>query len=167
MRLLKKIFPIFAAFAAFFLLTTSSCNDRCAYLECKNGSSCESGKCYCKPYFYGEQCELKYATKFVGSFTTVNAADCNRVFSSDITATSDSTLKIRNLGGFINTTNCTEYWVTAKLKSSTTFKVDETFCTDFHITADGVYNEATRKLTITYNCIHNGTTDNCKAVYSY
>lgn len=158
-------------FTFFALVTTTSCDNRCASLDCKNGSYCEKGQCYCKEGYEGEQCQTMWAEKFLGNFTTVNAADCNLVFSSDITQLELKKLKIRNLGGFIGINNCMDYGVTATLTSSTTFKIDDTFCNNFHITADGVYNETTKKLIVSYNCTYQNTpttqTYNCQAVYQY
>jgi hypothetical protein len=167
----KTSFLCFAFFAFCALLTTTSCDTRCAYLDCKNSGSCEKGQCYCVDGYEGEQCQTVWADKFIGGFQRVNAVDCNLIFSSDIRQVGLKKLKIRNLGGFTNVNGCTEYEVTATLTSSTSFKVDETFCNNFHITADGIYNETNKKLTINYNCTyHNNTTTetyNCRAVYQY
>lgn len=164
--------PLWLAFCIISTLFTAiSCDNRCAYSDCKNGSSCDKGQCYCKEGYEGEQCQTMWAQKFVGSFTNVNAADCSLVFSSDIAQTELRKLKIRNLGGFIGVNACMEYYVAATLTSSTTFKIDDTFCTNFHITGDGVYNETTRKLIIKYDCTYqNATTTqtyNCAAAYQY
>jgi hypothetical protein len=150
-----------------FGLTTSSCDPSasCSNANCRNGADCEKGQCFCTTGYEGVQCQTQWIEKFLGNFTSVNAANCNRVFSSDIIQTDRIKLKISNLGGFVDNI-CTEY-VTATLTSSTTFKVDETFCSNFHITAEGNFNESTKKLTVNYTCIKETSTYSCTAVYQY
>jgi hypothetical protein len=57
--------------------------------------------------------------------------------------------------------------VTAKLTSSTSFSVDETFCNNFRLTARGDFNETTKKLSVQYNCIRDSISYTCTAVYQY
>jgi hypothetical protein len=148
-------------------LVSTSCDNRCANSGCKNGAECYKGECLCAIGYEGVLCETAWAEKFLGNFTTVNAANCAQVFSSDITQTDRLKLKIRNLGGFIGVNGCMDYSVSAKLTSSTSFSVDETFCNNFRLTARGDFNETTKKLSVQYNCIRDSVSYTCTAVYQY
>jgi hypothetical protein len=125
--------------------------------------------CYCNTGYIGASCETEWATKFVGSFAAVTAADCQKTYPSDILRTDLLKLSIRNLGGYIGTSGCTNYTVVATITSNTHIHIDDTFCTDFHITGEGDYDLATKKLTIEYNCIYNNgnTTEHCTVVYPF
>ena len=145
----------------------AACADPCKNTNCQHGAECYKGTCICATGYEGSACETEWSQKFVGSFAAVTAADCTKTFPSDILRTDLFHLSIRNLGGYIGTNGCTNYTVVATLKSSTSFTIDDTFCTDFHITARGDYDPATRQLVVHYNCIHGSNTDNCTVVYPF
>lgn len=52
---MKKIIYLMA----FFLLTGCAKEDLCSDDQCKNGSSCNDGKCDCPPGFIGDDCSIQ------------------------------------------------------------------------------------------------------------
>ncbi len=148
----------------------SACKDDCKNKTCLNGAECNKGVCLCVTGYEGAECASEWVAKFPKNFTTVTQTACTKPpFSSDIERVDLMRLRIRNLGGYIGVGGCGNYYVTAKLVSSTAFVIDDVFCTDFHITGRGDYDPTTQKLKISYNCIYNNnmTTDNCDAIYQY
>ena len=165
----SKSQPLFILFAT-LAMAFAACKDDCKNKTCLNGAECNKGVCLCVTGYEGSECANEWGAKFPKNFTTVALMACVQPsFSSDIERVDLMHLRIRNLGGYIGVSGCGNYYVNAKMVSSTAFVIDDVFCTNFHITGRGDYDAATRKLKISYNCIYNNNanTDNCDAIYQY
>ena len=155
-----------------FALLQSAC-DPCSRTNCQNGGECQNGSCYCEPGYEGNSCETEWSAKFIKGFSSV-ATPCKPSYSSDIRRIGPQMIEIHNLGGFAGMTGCAPsgYWVKGKLISNTYFKIEDTFCTDFAIQGDGLFNQTTNILTIHYHCDFQDATgspknEDCEVTYQY
>ncbi|MBK6994569.1 MAG: hypothetical protein KA138_08260 [Saprospiraceae bacterium] len=107
----KKLFilPLFI-FGAFLAVTTTSCGDKCKDVECNTGT-CLDGTCECGTGFEGENCEIEWSAKFIGSYlgqdvVTVSTAVPSNVGTYNLTSPAvvtrinESEIQIANFGGF-------------------------------------------------------------------
>ncbi len=63
----------FTALMTFCAVVYISCTkDRCASVSCKNGGSCNGGKCTCTGSYEGDNCEKEARTKFIGNWGVEN-----------------------------------------------------------------------------------------------
>lgn len=67
----------------FVVLLLSNCTaSRCDLVDCQNGGVCEEGFCICETGFYGDNCDLAWITKFIGTY--IGESKCvERQFNSD------------------------------------------------------------------------------------
>ncbi|MEY4928146.1 MAG: EGF-like domain [Bacteroidota bacterium] len=141
--------------------------DPCANNKCENGGDCANGRCYCPLGYEGKSCETEWSARFVKGFASVTG--CNKTYSVDIQRIDNQTIKIYNLGGFTNQSSCLreQTAVKGKLISSTYFKIDETFCTGYHLQGDGTFNVTTKKMTLNYHCDFPSGNEDCALVFDY
>lgn len=100
---MKKITKFLsAALLTVGVLFFTSCVDPCKDVECLNGGVCDEGTCICATGYEGDDCSVESRTKFIGSwsfldacFTTQNASTITtsaqaveRVIISNILGTS-------------------------------------------------------------------------------
>lgn len=105
----KKLFFIPAFILGAFLLFTPSCADNCKDVNCGTGV-CVDGTCECGDGYEGENCEIEWSAKFVGSYLgadVVTASTAGTDLGSYtltkpavITRKSETAISISNFGGF-------------------------------------------------------------------
>jgi hypothetical protein len=103
-KMSKKLFilPLFL-FGAFLLTTTTSCGDKCATLDCVNGT-CLDGTCECDPGYEADSkgiCNTEVRAKFLGSYTVnENCSKSGQAAPYFVGVTSGSGISDVSLSGF-------------------------------------------------------------------
>lgn len=70
------LFTVCSFFAVSGTVLFTACEkDACTELKCKNGSACTEGFCRCQTGYEGAECEIKIASRFVGTYTGFNYCD--------------------------------------------------------------------------------------------
>ncbi len=155
-----------------------ACNqeeDACADIDCGANGECVDGTCDCDEGFEGETCTDAVRDKFIGQFGMtdivcgVNNGSSGNSGNIGPDGLGQTQIVISNFGGW----GCTgvPIVVEATVNGNTlTVTPNQTFCGGSLTITDGTgvfeagspYDE----LTITYTCIHLGTTKTCTTVYT-
>ncbi|MBX2892269.1 MAG: hypothetical protein KF734_15180 [Saprospiraceae bacterium] len=101
----KKLFLLPALVMGAFLLFMPACgeSDPCKDVECGANGICIEGTCDCDPgYELGasSQCDVEWATKFLGSYTGTDGCGGALTQPVNITRISERRIRITNFGGF-------------------------------------------------------------------
>ncbi|MCS6991649.1 MAG: calcium-binding EGF-like domain-containing protein [Chitinophagales bacterium] len=147
------------------ILLFNACEqDPCKDVVCLNGGTCEDGDCNCPIGYEGDDCGVRTADKYVGTWSAAEVCDSgiyNYVATISASSTEVTSILISNFGGFGSSVV-----VKGTIVDPNSFTIPSQAFGNVAFSGNGTLSADGLTINITYIASDGTTSDNCQATYT-